>query len=201
MSLNIQKNNFFPINVFHCKIDESYCDEVEAVVARDKESFKKNLRNVRAKTSGWDGYRIPVIREMSHFFCDKILPSIGESMKWEWNNWQPKETWINLYEKGDFTKLHHHHPVDYAAILIVKPGKGNLRFYDPNFFSIVRRPFEPETIETINEERGMAIFFPSFLFHDVSNVQEERITVAFNFFNPLLEDSNTNPLMPDVDAK
>lgn len=188
MNLNIHKNNFFPINIFSCKIDESYCDEIEALVEKENSSFEKNLKNVRAKTSGWNGNRYPILKEISEFFCSKVLPSIGETLNWQFNNWKPVESWINLYEKGDYTRLHHHHPNDYCAILIVKPGKGNLRFYDPNYFSTIRRAFEPEIVETINEEKGTVLFFPSFLFHDVTDIQEKRITVAFNFQNPYLDE-------------
>ena len=41
--------------------------------------------------------------------------------------------------------------------------------------------------EKINERKGTLILFPAYLYHEVMDCDEERITVAFNFINTPIE--------------
>jgi len=183
MNLKINTVNFFPTHVFECSIDHSFCDAIVDLVQKEKESWQKDLKNVKALTTGWDGLRYPMLREISEFSCSNILPAIGESQKWKYNNWEIKEAWINFYQKKDYATPHHHHFSDFCAVLIVKEGVGNLNFLSLVDSTGARKKFEQEIHEKIIEKKGSFIFFPSWLSHYVTNVDSDRITIAFNFIN------------------
>jgi len=91
--------------------------------------------------------------------------------------------WINLYEKGDFTKLHNHAFVDFSAVLILKPGEDSLLFHDNRNVQRFLKGFESYADQKINEKKGTLILFPSHLYHSVSECKIERISIAFNFRN------------------
>tara|TARA_Y100000114_G_scaffold74195_1_gene68028 strand:+ start:5123 stop:5686 length:564 start_codon:yes stop_codon:yes gene_type:complete len=183
MNLQLNKNAFFPTNIYECTVQDDYCDTIIDIVENDKDTWSKNLVNVNALTTGWDGLRYPILREIGNFACDKILPAIGKSENWTYNNWQTQETWINFYRSKDYAVPHTHFFTDFSAILIVKEGQGNLKFCSLKDVIGAKKKFEVETHEKINERRGSFIFFPSWLTHYVSDVNTDRITVAFNFNN------------------
>ena len=181
--MEIKPVNFFPTEVYFTEVKDSLCDEIIKLVNKEKTNWKKNLANVEAITSGWDGLRYPIIKEIAEYASNSILKSIGLNKNWKYNNWNCREAWINIYQKNDKSNSHSHFFNDYCAILIVQPSEGNLFFTDPKDVHSFTRPFENKNIEKINEQKGMFIFFPSTLFHAVSSCQNERITVAFNFEN------------------
>lgn len=187
MNLTLNKVSLFPTNIFECNIDYDYCDRIIDLVDKEKDSWKKDLKNVKALTTGWDGLRYPILQEIGNFACSKILPSIGEDQQWAYSNWETKEAWVNFYKEKDYTKTHNHFFADFCAVLIVKEGNGNLNFCNIKDMIGAKRNFESEIHEKINEKKGSFIFFPSWLNHYVSNVKEDRITVAFNFKNDPIE--------------
>ena len=85
--------------------------------------------------------------------------------------------------------MHHHMDVDYAAILIIKPGEGNLLFHDSKFVEGYKKSFEQQEDQRINEEKGTLMLFPGYLYHSVTECKTERISVAFNFWNDALADN------------
>jgi hypothetical protein len=188
MNLEINKVSLFPTNLFVCTIDEGFCDAIIELVGKEKDSWKKGLRGVKALTTGFDGLRYPLLREISDFACSKILPVIGDSQGWKYNDWETKEAWINFYQEKDYTVPHHHFFNDFCAVLIVKEGLGNLKFVSLMDSTGARKHFEQEIHEKINERKGSFIFFPSRLTHYVSDVKKDRITVAFNFINESIHD-------------
>jgi len=188
MNLKFNKVSLFPIHIFETVLDEKLCDVLIDLVEKEKHYWKKNLANVKALTTGWDGLkRYPILQEISEFACLKILPSIGEDQKWSYNNWRATQAWINFYQEKDSALPHCHYYSDFCAILIVKEGKGNLNFCNTIDGFQLKKPFELETVERINEKKGSFIFFPAWLNHYVSDVEKDRITVAFNFANDSIE--------------
>lgn len=187
MNYHIQPVNWFPINVFHTQIDEQLCDKLIEKVMIDKDTWVKGLKNVHAKTTGWNCLgKYKEVDEINLLITQTLLPKIGESQNWKYNNWKPLEAWINFYEKGDFTKIHRHF-ADYCGVLILKPGEGNLLFHDHRHLSGLSREYENVTDEKIKEKKGALILFPHDLYHSVSKCQADRISIAFNFTNEAFE--------------
>jgi len=140
------------------------------------------------KTTGWNCLgKYKEVDEINLLITQTLLPKIGESQNWKYNNWETIEAWINFYEKGDFTQLHTHSHCDYCAILILKPEEGNLLFHNYRNIRGLSKNFEELVDEKINEKKGTLIFFPSDLYHSVSKCQLDRISVAFNFANEAFE--------------
>jgi hypothetical protein len=176
--LNIQKTTWFPTEVYSCVIDKSICDEIKKIVEIEKNNWKKGLLNVKAKTSGWNGLRYPVVKSISDLACSSILPSIFKKEKWKC-----REAWINFYQKGDSTDIHNHYNSDYCAILLVQSDSNKLIFKNIHNMLSLPKEFEAGKDERINEQDGLFIFFPSWVYHQVEECIGERITVAFNFYN------------------
>ncbi len=188
MNLEINKTSLFSTNIFSTVLDKVYCDEINSIVEKDQDQWESNLKNVKAKTSGWDGLRYPIVQEIAKFACDKLLPSIGEVKKWKYNNWVTGESWINFYQKGDAADLHNHFFSDYCGVFITKTSSSTLRFVTPlAVHGYYKEKFETENYgEGITEREGLFILFPSYVFHEVSECQSDRISVAFNFKNDLI---------------
>ena len=185
MNLELNKNSWFQTEVFSTVLDKVYCDKINSIVEKEQDQWEKNLDNIKAKTSGWNGLRYPIVKEIADFACNKLLPTIGETKKWKYNNWETKEAWINFYQKGDLAKLHNHFFADYCGIFITKTEASTLRFVTPlSLHGYYKDAFETEKYaELITEREGLFILFPSYLVHEVSECQSDRISVAFNFIN------------------
>jgi len=184
MNLEINKSNWFSTKVFSTVLDKAYCDEINSIVEKEQDQWKKNLQNIKAKTSGWYGLRYPIVQEISNFACDKLLPTIGETEKWKYNTWKTESAWINFYQKGDAADLHNHFFSDYCGVFITKTSASNLKFVTPLSMHGYYKKFESTNYaELITERKGLFILFPSYLFHEVSDCQSDRISVAFNFMN------------------
>lgn len=184
MKFEIQTVSWFPTNVFFTKIDKSFCDALKQKVLIDKDTWKKKLNNVNALTTGWNGLeKYEELKELCNFICETILPKIGQSQEWKYNDWEAREAWINFYQKEDFAKTHCHGFSDFCGVLIVDPGEGNLFFSKTEFIQSKTRPYENIKDEKINEEKGTLILFPPYLYHTVKNCENDRITVAMNFTN------------------
>lgn len=189
MDFEINKADWFPTTVFYSKIDEEFCDKLSQKVFSDKDKWKKGLKNVQALTTGWDGLsKYEELRDLSNFICKSILPKIGESQKWKYNDWETREAWINFYQKGDSANNHNHGFSDFCGVLILSPGNGNLIFSKTEFTEGKTRPFESIENQKINETKGTLILFPGYLYHSVSTCENERISVAFNFTNSVGDD-------------
>jgi len=182
MNIELQRTPWFTTEVFSFFVDEHYCDAVNDIVAKDSDDWQSGLKNVKAKTSNWDGLRYPVIKELANFASEKVLPSIGETKNFKHNNWITREAWINFYEKDNQAIPHHHFFSDFCGILITKTKESNLKFISPLMVHGYFKEFmNADSIQRINEKKGLFIFFPSYLFHQVEECKEERISVAFNF--------------------
>ena len=184
MNLELNKTSWFSTDVFSTVLDKVYCDEINSIVEKDQEQWKTNLQNIKAKTSGWNGLRYPIVQEIAGFACSKLLPTIGETKKWKYNNWVTAEAWINFYQKGDTASLHHHFFTDYCGIFITKTSASTLKFVTPLGAHGYYKKFETVDYgELITEKEGLFILFPSYLLHEVYECQSNRISVAFNFIN------------------
>ena len=188
MNYNIHPVNWFPLTVFHTQIEDHLCDKLTEKVMVDKDTWKKGLNNVHAKTTGWNCLgRYKDLDEINFLITQTLLPKIGESQNWKYNNWFTRDAWINFYEKGDFTQLHHHFFSDFCGVLIIKPGEGNLLFHDFRNIQGLCKDFEQLRDEKINEKKGTLILFPAYLYHSVTECKSDRISVAFNFENRAFE--------------
>lgn len=187
---NIETNLWFADQIFSTKIDESFCDLLIEKINIDKNKWKKGLKNVRALTTGWDGLnKYNELKEISTLCCKTLLPTIGQSMNWQYNNWTTNSAWINFYQKGDSTDLHNHRGSDFCGVLILKPGEGNLLFHDSKFIENKQKAFEQIEDQRINEKKGTLILFPSYSYHSVTECKNDRISVAFNFLNESFDES------------
>jgi hypothetical protein len=188
MNYNIHPVNWFPVTVFHTQIDDDLCDRLIEKVMVDKQTWEKGLKNVQAKTTGWNCLgKYEEVDKISELISQTLLPKIGESLSWKYNNWITRQAWINFYEKGDFTRTHAHFFSDFCAVLIIKPGEGNLLFHDFRGIQSAFRDFEQIKDEKINEKKGTLIIFPAYLYHSVTKCKADRISVAFNFSNESFE--------------
>ena len=183
MDIKIQREDIFPTELFYTYLDESLVKEIQYLADREEENWKKDLDNVKAKTSGWNGLRYEIIRNISSFASDKVLPEISKNLNTHYSNWSCWEAWINYYQQDDKSLPHAHFFVDYCAVLIVKAGDGNLNFIEPKYTLGATREWEDHQIHKINERNGKFIFFPAWMHHYVEACKEKRITVAFNFMN------------------
>jgi hypothetical protein len=167
-NLIIHKQVFFPKTVYYTYIDDDICDEVNKIAYKEKDTWKKGLKNVKAKTSGWYSEHYPIIKELSQFICNQILPKISNYKKWYVNN-----SWINYYKQGDKAEPHNHFGESIymcAILLTTNTSKNCLKFIDF------------DQIESVNEKKGLLIIFPPELEHMVEEVTDkERISVAFDF--------------------
>jgi len=188
MNYNIHPVDWFPVTVFHTQIDDELCDKLIEKVMVDKDTWTKGLKNVHAKTTGWNCMgKYKEIDEIISLIIQTILPTIGKSQNWKHNNWKAKDAWINFYEQEDFTRLHNHFYSDFSGVLILKPGEGNLLFHNNRYVQGMSRNFEKITDEKINEKKGTLILFPSDLYHSVTECKTNRISAAFNFNNEAFE--------------
>ena len=184
MKIEIKPESWFPSVIFHCESDTKFCDELEKKVLIDKDKWKRELLNVHALTTGWSGLKqYPELQDLSKFICENVLPKIGETQRWKYNNWNTNEAWINFYQKGDSAKMHTHGFADFCGILIISPGNGNLIFSKTEVVENKTKPFEDIRDEKINEIKGRLILFPPYMYHTVTNCENDRISVAFNFSN------------------
>ena len=65
----------------------------------------------------------------------------------------------------------------------MSPDNGNLIFSRTELIESKTKPFENIKDEQINEIKGRLILFPSYLYHKVTDCENDRISVAFNFSN------------------
>jgi|TARA_Y100001937_G_C7131226_1_gene337502 hypothetical protein len=182
--MEIKLENWFSTKIFHTNIDIEFCNKLQEKVVIDKDNWKRDLNNVNALTTGWDGLnQYQDLQELSQYICQNVLPKIGQSQNWRYNNWHTKEAWVNFYQKGDSTKMHNHGFADFCGVLIIKPGEGNLIFSRTELIEGKTKPFETINDEQINETKGKLVLFPSYLYHTVTDCKNDRISVAFNFSN------------------
>ena len=201
MNINLNKTSWYPVDVFDCNIDTSFCDRVIKFVEEEKHNWEKDLDYVKATTTGYDGIKYPIIKEISEFICSKILPVIGQSNNWKYNNWWTKSAWINFYQKGDAAVPHCHYLDHYSAVLIIKPAEGNLVFVDPRKMLSMDPKFVQHYEQRINEEAGKLILFPNYLMHYVTPCESERITIAFNFQNDFRIHNDTQKTIDEASEK
>ena len=69
MNLTVEKENWFPTTIFHTKIGKDIVLQIKDIVEKEKEFWKDGLKNVKAKTSGFDGLRYPIVQEIGDFCC------------------------------------------------------------------------------------------------------------------------------------
>lgn len=182
--MKIQINPWFATPVFNTQISDDFCNNLIQKVSKDKDTWKKGLENVNALTCGWDGLqKYEELKIISSLVTQYILPQIGKVQKWKYNNWSCIEAWINFYQKGDSAELHFHKFSDYCAVLILKPGNGNLVFVPSDSVENKYRNFYNVENQKINEKKGTLILFPDYIYHKVTDCENERISVAFNFRN------------------
>jgi len=180
MITQISEVNWFPTTVYHMNIDDAFCDKIENKVLNDKGKHYENNEDF----SKWlSETQYEEIKELSTHICSQILPEIGQRQNWKYNNWEVRESWLNYYEKNDWGSMHRHMDADYASVLIIKPGEGNLIFSRSELVEGKTKEYESIHDEKINDIKGTLILFPPYLYHCVTKCNKERMTWAFNFIN------------------
>ncbi len=58
-------------------MQDDYCDTIIDIVENDKDTWSKNLVNVNALTTGWDGLRYPILRKLVILLVIKYYPQLA----------------------------------------------------------------------------------------------------------------------------
>jgi len=150
------------------KINEKFNDTIKREIYGLKNSWKLDLKNVKALSSGFNP---------PYLFFDIIKNQLSKHLS-DITNKQFRSScwWANFYEPGHYTKPHCHKPEDISSIIFIKTGKSNPLYFDLNPSSL-RIP----GILRIQEYEGLVLFFDSKLIHGVDKCSEERITLAVDF--------------------
>ncbi len=111
-------------------------------------------------------------------------------------NFKIINSWINIHKKGDWSQSHLHKNSCFSGVyyLNVPKNSGNISFDKTivlNNLSTSTISYDYDEANYINAdkvkfkvEEGLILFFPSTIYHNVdkSNSDEERYSLAFNFF-------------------
>jgi len=111
-------------------------------------------------------------------------------------NFKIINSWINIHKKGDWSQSHLHKNSCFSGVyyLNVPEHSGNISFDKTivlNNLSTSTISYDYDEANYINAdkvkfkvEEGLVLFFPSTIYHNVdkSNSDEERYSLAFNFF-------------------
>ena len=111
-------------------------------------------------------------------------------------NFKIINSWINIHKKGDWSQSHLHKNSCFSGVyyLNVPEHSGNISFDKTivlNNLSTSTISYDYDEANYINAdkvkfkvEEGLILFFPSTIYHNVdkSNSDEERYSLAFNFF-------------------
>ena len=92
------------IKIIEFYLPKSDCKKITEFVYQEKDKWKKDLKNVKSLTSGFNpDYKF--LHDIGDYCCKEILPkNIG------FDNWVKTYWWMNFYEKGQYAELHHHNP-------------------------------------------------------------------------------------------
>jgi hypothetical protein len=148
------------------KIKKDFNDSIKKEILSIKDSWKKDLNNVKALTSGWQP-DYSFFKTLNEQMCLKLNEITKIKLK-------PDSWWANYYNKGHFTKLHHHQPALISSVVFIKIDNTN-----PLYFNL--KP----GILNVKEEEGLVIVFDSKLEHGVNSCNEERITLAVDFIKDI----------------
>ena len=144
-------------------LDIDFCKKITDFVYQESFRWQKDLKNVKALTSGYTNPGYPFMDELEKTVIDNLLP---KEYKWK-KDW----SWINLYKEGDFALPHIHKPHEWSCIIIIKKSnKECLHFIQDNQICFIR------------EKEGLTLLFPSDKIHYVAPCgQSDRITIAMDF--------------------
>ena len=163
MRMNTKNIKKEMINLTISYIDKKLNNQIKDFVYKEKETWNKKLKYVEAKTSGYNP-KYSFFETLENNICNDLFRITNKKWKMDCH-------WINFYEKGDYTKLHHHYENMISSSLIVKGSKDN-----PLVFRDVNNKLIP-----ILERDGMLVLFDSQTPHSVMKCMEERITLAMDF--------------------
>jgi uncharacterized protein (TIGR02466 family) len=121
------------------------------------------------------------------------LSEFGALLLGEKLRWLVKEMWVNLLQNGGHQAMHNHANSFVSVVLYLTPtgegartvfhrpiGGGDFAFANENRGTTMT-PFNAKRWVAPAMEPGDALFFPSYLLHEVpANPGGERITVALN---------------------
>ena len=105
------------INLTISYIDKKLNNQIKDFVYKEKETWNKKLKYVEAKTSGYNP-KYSFFETLENNICNDLFRITNKKWKMDCH-------WINFYEKGDYTKLHHHYENMISSSLIVKGSKDN----------------------------------------------------------------------------
>ena len=152
------------IKIIEFYLPKSDCKKITEFVYQEKDKWKKDLKNVKSLTSGFNpDYKF--LHDIGDYCCKEILPkNIG------FDNWVKTYWWMNFYEKGQYAARHHHNPELYSMIMIIKPSINNclnFKIQDEN--------------RLVQDKEGLSLIFPSTIEHWVDPVESDRISIAIDF--------------------
>tara|TARA_R110002020_G_scaffold131229_2_gene293531 strand:- start:1123 stop:1665 length:543 start_codon:yes stop_codon:yes gene_type:complete len=166
--VTMEKINIFKRDVHYFKLPLEDCNEISEWVYKAKNTWKRDLNNVKALTSGFNP-DCKFIKRLNEIYARDVLPKI-ENASWE-STW----SWINFYSRGNYTLPHQHRPEDYSSIITIKRGNNHHKLCWHN-------DDHKEIYNNDNlEETGMCLIFSSDLNHSVRIVDDDRITISLDF--------------------
>jgi uncharacterized protein (TIGR02466 family) len=185
---------FFPSSFYFCEnlVGNDYLNLLQNKINLIKEKTDKGANNWNCDTYNTLG-SYDLITDNDFF---KLLNIIGHKIN-EFNKlhnsratYVIKESWLNIYKKGDYQEYHHHANSTYSAVYFLKSNKECAKIFFEN-------PIEPEMlpIRDIEKENEMTfkrchfepienslLIFRSYMKHMVEQQKSdfERITIAIN---------------------
>ena len=150
------------LNIVVTSIQPALNNAIKNFVYEEKHKWKKDLKNVKALTSGFN----PHYQFFDHLydFSYQILKKLT-TREWKKSSW-----WANYYSKSHYCDPHDHKPETLSAVVIVKSSPKN-----PLYFIENNKKYD------IKEQDGMMLFFDSAYFHGVKACENERVTCSLDF--------------------
>lgn len=191
---------WFPIGIYRSYYKNH--DAVKSLIYNCAKDFKKDTDNV---SSNWwpywsmiqnnikDPFTIPDIKIQDlKIWIEKETNEFAKSFNSS-EYYQIEQSWLNLYDKGDFQESHYHLGFDFSAVYYVStpPGSGKIVFENPNL-CLNQRPIRTSVETDLNStaaiyepSEGTLIIFRSNLRHGVLPHQgnDPRISIAVNLIS------------------
>ena len=144
------------------KISKEFNEIIKKDIFLFKEQWKKDLKNVKALTSGFNP---------SYSFFDILKKDLTQALSEITKiKLKPSTWWANYYEVGHFADPHIHRPEYISSIIFIKIDETNPLYFDLN-----------PGILNVEEEEGLILSFDSNILHGVKPCKNSRITLAMDF--------------------
>lgn len=165
---------YAPITLWEFQIPETteysrvqlHCD-IEEIIRKTGDKQGRNT-NVKALMTNWVMYEHAPFKIVCDTVEDIIQTFYKERSNLELQTFMTT-CWGAIYEKGDYSELHHHIPALYSWVYYVNVEEGASPLHFPWFPG-----------HTYHPKSGYGIIFPGWLTHEVPPTDSERIIVVGN---------------------